>query len=169
MFGTTRTMGLAAAVGTAAALLAPVAFAVPAEAATTKDGCTVTPGRPYHAGFNLGGASKIRRQITFTCDPGRSVAYESKLYEQDLAGRAGDGNPDEDLIGTYNGSVTSFLTATVSTTRTVTLERVVPLPVPDETDTVAELYQTVKFRVTSNGVQGGWSTPEFSAVRSIQL
>jgi hypothetical protein len=168
MFGTTRTKGLAAAVA-AAALLAPVALAASAQAATTKDGCTVTPGQPYHAGFDLSGASKIQRQITFTCDPGRSVEYESKFWEQDLAGRAGDGNPDEDLIGTYNASVTSFLTATTSTTRTVTLERVVPLPVPDETDTIAELYQTVKFRVTSNGVQGGWSTQEFSAVRNIQV
>jgi hypothetical protein len=168
MFGTTRTKGLAVAVAVAA-LAAPVALAASAQAATTKDGCTVTAGTPYYAGTDLSGYSKIRRQVTFTCDAGRSVSYESQLIEQDLAGRAGDGNPDEDLIGTYNGSMTSFLTATTSTTQTVTLERSVPLPVPDETDGTAELYQTVKFRVSSNGVQGSWSTLEFSGVRTIQL
>jgi hypothetical protein len=169
MHAPTRTTGFAAAVGAAATLLAPVALATPAEAATTKDGCIVTSGRPFHAGLDRNGAAVIRRSLTLTCDPGRSVAFESRLVEQDLAGRPGDGNPNEDLIVTTKRTVSSFLTATVRTTQTVTLGRVVPRPVPDETDTIAELYQTVRFRVTSNGVQGSASALEFSGVRNVQL
>lgn len=170
MFGSTRTKRLAVAGGAVAAIVAPVVLAAPAQAAVSKDGCTVTAGTPYFDDdFDSHGTKEVKRKITVTCDEDLRVEIRSEFVEQDLEGRAGDGDPDDDLIS-QGTSTRTFLDGSGRTTQEYTYTRALPQP-PFDSDTSAELYHHLRFRVTSgdsgNGVQGSWSAWQFSPVTTI--
>lgn len=154
-----------------AAAALPLGLAVPAQAATTKDGCTVTPLLPEFRGtFNAQNVPYVYYPYEVSCvasASGLSVEVKTETWEQDLVGRAGDvdadgvNNADEDRIGSAT-STRSFGAAGGATT--VNIRGVLP---HTDTDFNEEVYHKVKFRVTSGPVTGGWSTPELTQATRI--
>jgi hypothetical protein len=161
-----------AAVALAAVAAIPIALAAPAQASTTRGGCTVTPSAPYFSGtYTSGNVPQVYYPVDISCVSGAPTAVTVELslqtWEQDLSGRAGDvdangvNNPDEDRIG--SGSATrDFTTAGGSTT----VKFLGTLPHTD-TDSNEEVYGKVKFRVISGNVKGPWTNFEFSPVTQI--
>jgi hypothetical protein len=105
-----------------------------------------------------------------SCDAspgGLSVEVDMQTWEQDLTGRAGDvdangvNNADEDRIGSANFT-RSFGAGGGSTT--VDVRGVLP---HTDTDFDEEVYDKVRFRVTSGPVTGTWTSFEFSPVTTI--
>src|SRR6476469_3923281 len=99
-----------AAVALAAVAAIPIALAAPAQASTTRGGCTVTPNAPYFSGtYTSGNVPQVYYSVDISCVSGAPTAVTVELslqtWEQDLSGRAGDvdangvNNPDEDRIG----------------------------------------------------------------------
>ena len=157
---------VALAVAAVAAL--PVALAAPAQASTTRGGCTVTPRGPVWSGtYTPAHQPQVYYPIDISCvaaPTAVSVELDLQTWEQDLAGRAGDvdangvNNADEDRIG--SGSATrSFTTSGGSTT----VNFLGTLPDTDS-DNSEELYSKIKFRVISGNVKGPWTNYEFSPV-----
>lgn len=144
----------------------PLGLATPAQAATTKDGCTVSPRTPeFRNTFTAANVPYVYYPYQVSCIPsasGLSVEVYTETWEQDLVGRAGDvdangvNNADEDRIGSAT-STRSFGAAGGSTT--VDIRGVLP---HTDTDSNEEVYAKVKFRVTSGPVTGAWSTPELT-------
>ena len=132
----------------AAAAVVPITMAAPASAATSS-GCTVTPLKPIFAGFNSSGVKLVNYRISVSCTSNRTVSIQQRRYEED-----GFLNPD-DFLG-----ATSFNTSGVRTLSNV--RTLVNTESGNE-----EVYQKVRFRVTSNGVTSPWTSYEKSAVLSI--
>ena len=132
----------------AAAAVAPIAMAGSASAATSS-GCTVTPLKPIFAGFNSSGVKLVNYRISVSCTSNRTVSIQQRRYEED-----GFLNPD-DFLG-----ATSFNTSGV---RTLHNRRTLV----DTESGNEEVYQKVRFRVTSNGVTSPWTSYEKSPVLSI--
>jgi hypothetical protein len=149
-----------------AAVALPLGLAAPSQAATTKDGCTVTPKAPEFRGtFNSANVPYVYYPFTVSCGAssgGLSVEVQTVTYEQDLAGRAGDvdangiNNADDELIG--SATTTRTFTA-AGGTKTVDVLGLLPRT---DTDGNEEMYDSVTFRVTSGPVTGGWSTAELT-------
>lgn len=149
-----------------AAAALPLAVAAPAQASTTKDGCTVTPLAPEFRGtFNAAAVPYVYYPYDVSCiasASGLSVEVRTETWEQDLDQRAGDvdangiDNADEDRTGSAT-STRAFGTGGGSTT--VDVRGVLP---HTDTDFNEEVWQQVKFRVTSGPVTGGWSTFELT-------
>lgn len=166
---TTRKAWLSAlAVAGAAALALPLGLAAPADAATTKDGCTVTPLEPEFRGtFTAGNRPEVFYPVEVSCvasATGLEVELDLQTWEQDILGRAGDVdangvvNEDEDRIGSGSASRV-FGTGGGSTT--VDFQGRLP---HTDTDFDEEVYSKVRFRVTSGPVTGRWTAFEFSPV-----
>lgn len=166
-----RTSMKAAAVAVLATALIPLGSSSPAQASTTKDGCTVTPLAPYFAGtYTAGNVPEVIYPYELTCAPSSaamSVQVKSQTWEADLAGRAGDvdadgvDNADEDYIGQVT-TTKSFTKA--GGTRRVNVKGVLP---HTDTDANEEVYHKVKFRVTSGAVVGGWTNFELTSATRI--
>lgn len=141
------------------ALGLPLAAAAPAQAARTLSGCTIAPQTPVANGtVDATNTPMVDYVYTVTCDPGRSVMVVSQYWEQDTLVREGD---DEDDFFGDAVRVRDFTGATVRKTKTVRVERVLP-SLDGSGDTVAEVYQKVKFQVTSNGVTSPWTAFELT-------
>jgi hypothetical protein len=142
----------------AAALAVPVALAMPAQASTTSNGCTVTPHTPYHNGdFTASGLKRINYEVDVSCAAGLTVTIYQERWEQDP-------NQSDDFIG--SSTLVSSFTAAGSTTRTVTAT----LPDTDDfTDNYEEMYQRVRFEVTSGPVTSPLTAWEYSGVRAIHV
>ena len=146
-------------------------LATPTQADTTKDGCTVGPGAPeFRETFTAGAVPEVYYPVEVSCDAsasGLDVEVKIETWEQDLAGTTGDvdangvNNADEDRIGSGNAT-RSFGVGGGSTT----IDFLGVLPHTD-TDFDEEVYQKVKFRVTSGPVTGRWTDLEFSTVSTI--
>lgn len=137
---------LAAALITGTAILAPAVFAAPAHAATSS-GCTITPLKPVFAGFNSSGVKLVDYKIAVNCLPGRTVSIDQQRYEEDTFW--------DDHLGS-----TSFTTSgirTLSSVRTLV----------NTESGYEEVFQKVRFRVSSNGVTSPWTSYQKSAVLSI--
>lgn len=132
----------------AAAAAAPIALAAPASAATSS-GCTVTPLKPIFAGFNSSGVKLVNYRIAVSCASNRTVTIEQRRYEED------DWPNPDDSLGT-----TTFTTSGVRTLSNV--RTLVNTESGNE-----EVYQKVRFRVTSSGVTSPWTSYEKSSVLSI--
>ncbi|WP_426566067.1 hypothetical protein ACPPVT_05750 [Angustibacter sp. McL0619] len=161
-----------AAVALAAVAAIPLAFAAPAQASTTRSGCTVTPKAPYFAGtYTAANVPQVYYPVDISCVGGAPTAVTVELnlqtWEQDLTGRAGDvdangvNNADEDRIG--SGSASRYFTTAGGST---TVNFLGTLPHTD-TDSNEEIYDKTQFRVISGAVKGAWTNFEFSPVTKI--
>ena len=154
-----------------AAVALPLGLAAPSQAATTKDGCTVNPLVPEFRGtFNAANVPYVYYPYEVSCvasASGLSVEVKTETWEADLAGQAGDvdadgvNNADEDRIGSAT-TTRSFVPAGGS--KTVDVRGLLSRTDSDGND---EVYQKVKFRVTSVPVTGGWSVPELTQATRI--
>lgn len=164
-----RLAGVGVALVAATAL--PLGLAATAQASTTHDGCTVTPAAAEFRGtFDASGLKEIFYPYEVTCVASASgLSVEAKTYtrEQDLAGRAGDvdangiNNSDDDVIGQ---ATTSRSFGPGGGTKTVTVKGLLPRTDTDGND---EVYQKIKFHVTSGPVTGSWSPLELTAATRI--
>jgi hypothetical protein len=145
----------------AAVLAAGLGVMSPAQAATTRDGCTVDPLTPYHNGtFTAGGQKWINYDVEITCSAGRSVQLVMDRMEADSGLNGAD-----DFIG-MSDTIKSF-----STSRTIIWSITGVLPDNDGgLDQYSEMYHQVGFQVTTfAGVAGAWTNWEKSPVRSIHV
>lgn len=119
-----------------------------AEAATTRNGCTVTPLAPAR----VGSSNVIRFPVRVTCIPNRIVQIDQLRYEDDVS-------PDAD---DFLGSATYLRTFAVTGTVVLSSFRLLPnTEVGNE-----EVFHWVRFRVASiNGVTASTSF-ERSVTRS---
>ncbi len=139
-------------VAVAAAATMPILAAGTAEAHTSS-GCTVEPMTPIFAGFNTAGTKLINYRVSVTCTGGRSVEITQERWESD-----GWPNPDDHLgTSTFNRTFSVTGSTTISNVRTL-----VDGELGNE-----EVYQKVRFRVTSNGVTSPWTGWHSSAQLSI--
>jgi hypothetical protein len=157
---TARKPGLVRRLSIGAALLgvtaAPFALAIPAEAATTLQGCSVNPLAPVYAGRNAAFVKQVRYNVVIVCAPGRSIEVQQTVMEDDVPP-----NPD-DFIVTRVDSFTSGAGGLVGTRGTTEV-------LPDTEAGPEEIYQKVRFRVTpaATGVQGPWTTFDPSGTLTI--
>ncbi len=142
----TTTLKALAAIAVAAAV--PLLSASPAMAATS-NGCTVTPLTPSFAGFNSSGVKLVNYRISVNCQPNRTVAIDQQRWEEDSWP-----NPDDHL---GNSSFVRSGVTTINNVRTL-----VNGEIGEE-----EVYQKVRFRVTSNGVTSPWTSLQKSGVLHI--
>lgn len=153
MTTTTTTRGrirrLLVAGALAAAVAAPLAVAAtPASAATTSGGCTLTPLTPVFDGFTSAGVKIVKFPVKITCAANRTVTVLQSRWENDAYP-----DPDDNLGSvTFSRSFTDARTITVSSRRTL----------PNTENGNEEIYQRVRFRVTSNGVTSPWTSGENS-------
>jgi hypothetical protein len=154
-----------------AAVALPLAVAAPAQASTTRDGCTITPLAPEFRGtFTAANVPYVYYPYEVSCigsATGLSVEVETQTWEADLVGRAGDvdadgvNSPDEDRIGSAS-STRGFGAGGGSTV--VDVRGVLP---HTDTDFDEEVYHSVRFRVTSGPVTGGWTTREMTQATTV--
>lgn len=150
----------------AASLTAPLLMAVSAEASTIEDGCEVNPHRPVYSGRNnANNIPLVDYKVTVTCDPGRSVYIEQERWESDLVAVEGPGEGGDD----HTGSSTKTLDFTAAGgTETFKFRRALPDTGPATEGPIEEVYQAVRFEVTTDsGVDGGMTDYELTAARSI--
>ena len=143
------------AISGAVAVALPLAMvSAPAQAATTLNGCTVTPLRPVVVG-QVGGVPEVRFSTRVTCAEDRIVQIRDQRREADSpAGIAGDDS---------YGSTTYLETFESGATRIVFVNDVVT----STENSNEEVYHRASFRVaTINGVSG-WTNLEDSPVRSV--
>lgn len=160
-----RIRKVAVAAGVAAASTVSLVIATPAEGATVSfQGCTVTNDAPYYAGFdNASNVPYVYYPLEVTCSAGLEIEVEMVRWEQDLAWREGPGYEDEDYLSTstYNWDFTGGA-GTVS----YRSQRTLPLTNNEGID--EEIYDQVRFRVTSGTVTGPWTSHAFSPVSAIR-
>ena len=152
---TTRTKLRKLLIGTIAAAAAVVPLAVstvPAHAATSS-GCTVTPSKPFFDGFNSSGVKQVRYRVTIKCDANRTVTVHQRRYEDDRAPDADDNLGATVYVRTFGGSGTKTVSTLVSLRNTEAGNE--------------EVYQRVRFQVTSNGVTSPWTGWQTSRILSI--
>ena len=157
---TARKPGLFRRLSIGAALLgvaaAPVALAVPADAATALQGCTLNPLAPVYAGRNAAFVKQVRHNVVIVCAPGRSLEVQQMMFEDDVP-------PDpDDFTGTVVNTYTSGAGGFVGT-------QGVTVPLPNTEAGPETIYQRVRFRVTpaATGVQGPWTAFESSGSLTI--
>jgi hypothetical protein len=146
----------------AAALVAPLLIVAPSEASTTDSGCTVTPQRPVYSGVNnQNNIPLVDYKITITCDPGLLIDLEQVRWEQDLVSREGEA-PD-DRTGTFARQ----FDFTNGGTKKIKVRAPLPNTGPANEGAVEEVYQAVRFSVTSGPVTSAFTPYELTSVRSI--
>ncbi len=145
-----------------AAGLVPLGLAAPAQAAAS-NGCTVTPGRPVFAGdFTVNGLPNVIYPITVTCSVGLIVDTEQTRAEQDTQAREGD--TVDDITGV---SLNHFDFTAAGGTRTVNVKRALVITGPATEGFDEEVYQSLRFTVSSGPVTSPWTAPELSLPRTI--
>ena len=167
---TKRRLGTLSLALVAAAAL-PLGLTAPAQAATTKDGCTVNPLPPeYRQTSNPQNLPYVYYPYEVSCIAsagGLSVEVFTETWESDRAGEPGDvdangvNNADDERIGSAT-STRSFGAAGGATT--VDIRGVL---LHTDTDFNEENYHSVKFRVISGPVTGRWTTPELTQASTI--
>ena len=146
---------------TAVAAAAPLALALPAQASTTSSLCTVTPSAPAFDHLNSSGQKVIKYGTTVYCQSGRSIEIQDQRWDDDSWDLVPSAD-DPHGITTYNITFNSTSTVYESATK--------PLPDSDAWgDDNEEMYHSVRFRVTSNGVTSPWTPWEDSTVVSFHL
>ncbi len=156
----TRKFLAASAAVTAASLPIALATATPAEATTSRGGCSVTPLRPSRSDVWVikNGLLRLEKRIKYstrvTCVKDRIVQIAGRQYEQDApAGLAGD-----DFQGTY------LKTLTFASAGSVTWSAYRNAIAVDTEPGSDEYYHRVHFKVASiNGVSA-WTLYENSPV-----
>ena len=147
----------------AIAMVAPLLLVSTGEAATTDSGCTVAPKRPRFTGdFTGGNVPIVEYKSTVTCDAGLVIDIEGEILESDLVAVEGDG-PD-DLTGTFTRQLD--FTAGAGT-ETVKVRRPLPNTGPASEGVREEMYQAVRFQVTSGPVTSSFTDWELTQTRSI--
>lgn len=144
------------AIVSAVALALPVAAATPAQATVTKEGCTFTARAPKYADTDSAGYKRFTFTVEGSCQPGRGVNFRTEAWEQDI-GKPGD-TGGNDLLGKWDGVWSQW-----PTSQKRTWSHTIRMPY-DESDGFEELYHRVRFRVSSNGVNGSWSAWDYSSV-----
>lgn len=145
-----RRVRRAAATVLATAVL-PLAIATSAHASTSRDGCTVTPRTPYATGtLDSFGRKLIRYEFTVSCSAGRSITINQERREEDTF------SDDSTGLVNWSQSFSSAATRTLGVTRAL----------PDTEWGDEEIYQRLRFRVSSNGVSGSTTAWENSGVRT---
>lgn len=140
----------------AAAMAMPVGLATSAEA-KTQDRCTIKPLLPKFVGHYPSGYKKVDYRISVQCNKGRKVLIQQRRYEQD---NGPFGQDDFTGASSWNRS---YLSAGTSGDIIHSYAR---LPNDaDGHDGKSEVYHKVRFRVSSGGVQGQWTSWEKSGVR----
>ena len=146
---------------TAIAAAAPLALALPAQASSTTGLCTVTPQAPVFDHFNSSGEKVIKYPTTVYCQSGRSIEIQDQRWDDDTWDLVPSAD-DPYGTTTYNITFTSTSTEYKSAAKT--------LPDSDAWgDDNEEMYHSVRFRVTSNGVTSPWTAWEDSTVVSFHL
>ena len=146
---------------TAVAAAAPLALALPAQASTTSSLCTVTPSAPAFDHLNSSGQKVIKYGTTVYCQSGRSIEIQDQRWDDDSWDLVPSAD-DPHGITTYN--------ITFNSTSTVYKSAAKVLPDSDAWgDDNEEMYHSVRFRVTSNGVTSPWTPWEDSTVVSFHL
>ena len=146
---------------TAVAAAAPLALALPAQASTTTGLCTVTPKAPFFDHLDSSGQKVIRYATTVYCQSGRSIEIQDQRWDDDTWDFISNA---DDPYGTTTYNITFNGTTTVDKSVTKAL--------PDADawgDDNEEMYHSVRFRVTSNGVTSPWTKWESSTVTSFHL
>lgn len=144
----------------AVALASTFGLMAPAHASTTSNGCTVAPIRPYHNGdFTAGGIKRIAWEIDVTCVAGVEIEIQQHRWEADSGPSADDYLGDSTLVSNFAGGAGS-VTRTVTTNLSDT---------DDFTDMYEEVFQRVRFRVTSGPVTSAWTSWETGPTRSIHV
>jgi hypothetical protein len=146
---------------TAVAAAAPLALALPAQASTTSSLCTVTPWAPSFDHIDSSGQKVINYGTTVYCQSGRSIEIQDQRWDDDTY----------DLIPSADDphGITTY-TITFTSTSTVYESAAKALPDSDAWgDDNEEMYHSVRFRVTSNGVTSPWTAWEDSTVVSFHL
>lgn len=143
----------------AAAALVPLTLvATPADAATSRGGCTVAPLAPVRVGTTAGGLPIVRYSTRVTCVKDRIVQVRDQRLEADAPG--GIANDDNYGLTVYPLKTFAAAGTIVLSTRDVV------------TNTEAgneETYHRVSFRVASiNGVTA-WTPFEFSPGLSVAI
>lgn len=95
---------------------------------------------------------------------GVSVEVLHERWESDRLGWAGDPDAIDDF---QNSSTQTLSYGAAGGNKDRTLRVALPITTDDDTDANYEMYQKVKFRVTSGAVTGTWSTPNLSAAQKI--
>jgi len=122
------------------------ATAIPAEASTSRSGCTVTPLKPIYAGYhNSLGDKMIRYRVSVTCDANRTAVINWQGVEEDWSSLFNKDPDDGDWSKTERVSFGSGLRST----KTLNYDNALP----DTEGGKEEMYHKARFRVTSNGVQ----------------
>lgn len=146
---------------TAIAAAAPLAPALPAQASTTTGLCTVTPWAPAFDHLDSSGQKVISDGTTVYCQSGRSIEIQDQRWDDDtwdLIPSADDPHGITTYTITFNSTATEYKSASKA------------LPDSDAWgDDNEEMYHSVRFRVTSNGVTSPWTAWEDSAVISFHL
>ena len=146
---------------TAVAAAAPLALALPAQASTTSSLCTVTPRAPFFDHLDSTGQKVISYGTTVYCQSGRSIEIQDQRCDDDTYDLIPSAD-DPHGITTYNITFNSTSTVYESAAKT--------LPDSDPWgDDNEEMYHSVRFRVTSNGVTSPWTAWEGSTVVSFHL
>jgi len=138
----------------AVAVALPLAMvSAPAQAATTLNGCTVTPLRP--SVVVVGGQEKVYFPTRVHCVADRIVRIQDQRLERDdPAGIAGDDSFGQTI---YTETFEAGATRVVSRT----------IVVASTEDSNEEVYHRARFKVASiNGVSN-WTSYENSPVRSV--
>ena len=124
---------------TAVAAAAPLALALPAQASTTSSLCTVTPQAPVFDHLDSSGQKVIKYATTVYCQSGRSIEIQDQRWDDD----------------TWD-----FIPSADDPYGTTTVDKSVTKTLPDADawgDDNEEMYHSVRFRVTSNGVTSPWT------------
>lgn len=147
----------------AVAVLGPLALAAPAQASTTSNGCTVTPGRPVFSGlFNVNGLPLVDYPITVSCGIGLIAETEQTRAEQDTQAREGD------TVDDITGVSSNFFDFTAAGgIQTLNVRRVLVITGPATEGFEEEVYQSLRFRVSSGPVTSQFTSPELTLPRTI--
>ncbi|HET9650137.1 MAG TPA: hypothetical protein VFP34_18170 [Microlunatus sp.] len=142
----------------AAAVALPLALvASPAQAATSLNGCTVTPLAPVRVGTTATGVPIVRYSTRVTCVKDRIIQIRDQRFEADApAGVTGD---DSYGSTTYLRTFAAGATITLSTNDLVTNTEL-----GNE-----ETYHRTSFRVATIAGASGWTAFENSALLSVAI
>lgn len=128
----------------------PLLAASPANAVSSS-GCTATPSRPYVVGLDSGGSKIVRYDVNVACLGNRTMVLRQEVREEDTFS-------DDSVASRYQ-----YAYFDQGGSRTFSWD--VKLPNTEWGD--EEVYQRVRFYVSSGGVNSPWTGWHKSSVRQI--